>query len=75
MQLANLPATDRASLAHTPTKKKTSTGTQRGRPKATEVVAKTNRRMDEYYRKKPVQSDAAMPLLQAEEEKKQGEPS
>ena len=71
MQLANLTATDRASLVHTPTKKKkTPTGNMRGRPKATEVVAKTNRKMDEYYRKKPVQSDVAMPLINAEEEKK-----
>jgi hypothetical protein len=75
VQLANLTATDRASLVHTPTKKKAPTGNKRGRPKATEVVAKTNRKMDEYYRKKPVQSDATMPLLHAEEEKKQGEPS
>ena len=54
---------------HTPTKKKTPTGNKRGRPKATEVVAKTNRKMDEYYRKKPVQSDVVMPLIYAEEEK------
>ena len=60
---------------HTPTKKKTPTGNKRGRPKATEVVAKTKRKMDEYYRKKPVQSDVAMPLIHAEEEKKQGEPN
>ena len=70
MQLANLTATDRASLVHTPTKKKTPTGSKRGHPKATEVVAKTNRKMDEYYRQKPVQSDVAMPLIHAEEEKK-----
>ena len=60
---------------HTPTKKKAPTGNKRGRPKATEVVAKMNRKMDEYYRKKPVQSDATMPLIHAEEENKQGEPS
>ena len=71
MQLANLTATDRASLVHAPTKKKAPTGNKRGRPKAaTEVVAKTNRKMDEYYRKKPVQSDIAMPLTHAEEDKK-----
>ena len=56
-------------------KKKTPTGGKRGRPKATEVVAKTNRRMDEFYRKKPVQGDVEMPPSQVEEEKKQGEPS
>ena len=76
MQLAKLTATDRASLVHTPTKKKAPTaGNKRGRPKATEVVAKTNRKMDEYYRKKPVQNDVAMPLIHAEEEMKQDEPS
>ena len=71
VQLANLTATDRASLVHTPTKKKVPTGNKRGRPKATEVVAKTNRKMDECYRKKPVQSEVPMPLIHAEEEKKQ----
>ena len=53
---------------HTPTKKKAPTGNKRGRPKATEVVAKTNRKMDEYYRKKPVQSDVTMPLHHEKEE-------
>ena len=60
---------------HTLTKKKAPTGNKRGRPKATEVVANTNRKMDEYYRKKPVQSDAAMPLLHAQEEKKMVSPA
>jgi hypothetical protein len=59
--LANLTATDRASLLQTPVKKRTPTGGKRGRPKATEVVAKTNRKMDEFYRKKPVQDDVKMP--------------
>ena len=36
-------------------------------------MAKTNRKMDEYYRKKPVQSDVTMILIHAKEEKKQGE--
>ena len=61
MQLANLTATDRASLVQTPVKKKTPTDGKRGRPKATEVVAKTKRKMDEFYRKKPAQSDVEMP--------------
>ena len=73
--MANLTATDRASLVQTPVKKKTPTGKQRGRPKATEVVAKTNRKMDEFYRKKPVQGDVEMPPSQVEEGKRQGEPS
>ena len=38
-------------------------------------MAKTNRKMDEFYRKKPVQGDVEMPPAQVEEEKKQGEPS
>ena len=59
----------------TPTKKKAPKGNKRGRPKATEVVAKTKRKMDEFYRKKPVQSNAAILLLHSEEEKKQGEPN
>ena len=54
----------------TPVVKRAPTGNKRGRPKATEVVARTNRTMDEFYRKKPVQSDAQMPLLNREEEKK-----
>ena len=37
------------------------------------MVAKTNRKMDEFYRKKPVQGDVEMPPSQAEGEKKQGE--
>ena len=48
VQLANLTASDRASLVHTFTKKKAPTGNKRGRPKATEVVAKTNRKIDEF---------------------------
>ena len=59
----------------TPVKKKTPTGGKRGRPKATELVAKTNRRIDEFYKKKPVQGDVEMPPSQVEEEKKQEEPS
>ena len=38
-------------------------------------MAKTNRKMDEFYRKKPVQSDVEMPPTQVEEEKKHGGPS
>ena len=55
----------------TPVKKKAPTGNKRGRPKASEVVARTNHKMDEFYRRKPVQSDAVMPLHPVEEEKKQ----
>ena len=73
VQLANLTARNLASLVQTPVKKKAPTGNKVGRPKATEVIAKTNHKLDDYYRKKPVQSDAAMMLQHSEEEKKQGE--
>jgi hypothetical protein len=53
LQLANLTATSRASLVQTPAAKKTPTGNRRGRPRASEVIARTNHRMDEFYRKKP----------------------
>ena len=66
--MANLTATDRASLVQTPVKQKTPTGKQRGRPKAMEVVAKMNRKMGEFYRKKPVQGDVEMPPAQVKEE-------
>ena len=36
-----------------------------------EVAAKTNHKMDEYYRKKPVLTDAAMTNTHNEEEKKE----
>ena len=64
-----MTATDHASLVHTPTKKKAPTENKRGRPKATEVVAKTNRKVDEYYKKKPVQSDITMSVHHVEEVK------
>ena len=51
--------------------KKPPTGNGRGRPRASEVIARTNHKMDEFYRRKPVQSDAQMPLLSQEEEKKE----
>ena len=70
LQLANLTATDRASLVQTPVKKKAPTGNKRGRPMASEVVARTNHKMDEFYRRKPVQSEAQLPLLSQEEKKK-----
>ena len=46
LQLANLTATDRASLVQTPVEKKAPTGNRRGRPRATEVIAKTNHKVD-----------------------------
>ena len=50
--------------------KRAPTVNKRGRPKATEVVARTNHKVDEFYRRKPVQSDAQMPLVSREEKKK-----
>ena len=46
VQLANLTARSLASLVHTPAKKYASTGNKRGQPKATEVIAKTNHKVD-----------------------------
>ena len=54
LQLANLTATSRASLVQTPVVKKTPTGNRWGRPRASEVIARTNHKVDEFYRKKPV---------------------
>ena len=72
LQLANLTATSRATLVRTPVSKYVPTGNKKGRPTATAVVARTNHRVDEYYRKKPVQSDTQMSHPTQEEEKKQG---
>ena len=58
-------------MVQLPVKKMAPTGNKRGRPKALEVAAKTNRKMDEYYRKKPVQADVAMTHAHNEEEKKE----
>ena len=72
--MANLTARNLATLVHTPTKKKVPTGNRRGRPRATEVIAKTNHKVDAFFKKKPTQSDAQMPLVNQEEEKKQEAP-
>ena len=53
-QLANLIVTSRATLVRTPVPKHVPTGNKRGRPTASAVVARTNHKVDEYYRKKPV---------------------
>ena len=52
--MANLTATNMASLVQTTVAKKAPTGNRRGRPKASEVIARTNHRMNEFYKKKPV---------------------
>ena len=70
----SLTARNLATLVHTPTKKKAPTGNRRGRPRATEAIAKTNHKVDDFFRKKPTQSDAQMPLVNQEEEKKQEAP-
>ena len=69
--MANLSARNLASLVHTPTKKKAPAGNKTGRSRATEVIAKTNHKVDDFFRKKPAQSDAQMPLHPVEEEKQQ----
>jgi len=74
VQLANLTARNLATLVHTPTKKKAPTGNKRGRPRATEVIAKTNHKVNDFFKKKPTQSDAQMPLANQEEETKQEAP-
>ena len=71
LQLANLTATDRASLVQTPVVKKTPAGIKRGRPRATEVIAKTNHKVEHFFQKKTAQVDASMPLQPVEEEKQQ----
>ena len=58
----------------TPVVKRAPTGNRRGRPRAAEVIARTNHRNDELYRKKSVQSDSQMPILNQEEEKKEEAP-
>jgi hypothetical protein len=52
LQLANMTATNRASLVQTPVAKKPPTGNGRGRPRATEVIARTNHRVDQFFQKK-----------------------
>ena len=58
---------------HTPTKKNAPIGKKRGRPRATEVIAKTNHKVDDFFRKKAPQVNADRPIQQPEEEKKQPE--
>jgi hypothetical protein len=64
-----------ASLVHTPTKKKAPTGNKRGRPRATEVIAKTNHKVDQFFQRKAPQINADRPMQNPEEEKKQSVPS
>ena len=51
LQVANLTATNRVVLVQTHITKRAPTGNRRGRLKATEVVARNNHKMDEFYRK------------------------
>jgi hypothetical protein len=64
VQLANLTARNLASLVHTPSKKKAPTGNKRCRPKATEMIAKTNHKVDDFFRKKSPQVNADRPMKQ-----------
>jgi hypothetical protein len=75
VQLANLTARNLASLVHTPSKKKAPTGNRRGRPRATEVIAKTNHKVDDFFRKKTPQVNADRPMQQPEEKKQPEQPA
>ena len=75
MQLANLTARNLATLVHTPSKKKAPTGNKSGRPKATEVIAKTNHKVDQFFQKKTPLINADRPMQSPEEEKKESEPT
>ena len=68
---------DRQELGHSgpsPSKKKAPTGNKRGRPKATEVIAKTNHKVDQFFPKKTPVINVDRPMQEPEEEKKQSEP-
>ena len=58
----------------TPTKKYVPTGNKRGRPRATEVIAKTNHKVVDFFRRKATQVNEDRPMQQPEEEKKQEAP-
>jgi microcompartment protein CcmL/EutN len=60
-----------ASLVQTTVAKKAPTGNRRGRPTASEVIARTNHKVDQFFQKKTAQVDASMPLQPVEEEKQQ----
>ena len=61
-------------MVHTPTKKKAPTGNKRGRPRATEVIAKTNHKVDQFFQRKAPQNNADRPMQNVEEEKNQSFP-
>jgi len=75
VQLANLTARNLATLVHTPAKKYAPTGNKRGRPKATEVIAKTNHKVDQFFQKKTPVIIVDRPMQEPEEEKKENEPA
>ena len=50
------------------------TGNKRGRPKATEVIAKTNTKVDQFFRKKTPAINVDRPMQGLEEDKKESEP-
>ncbi len=75
VQLANLTARNLATLVHTPTKKKPSTGGKRGRPTAAAVIARDNHKLDTYYKKKTPAHNADRPMQHPEEAKELSEPA
>jgi hypothetical protein len=74
VQLANLTARNLATLVHTPMKKKTPTRNRMGRSRATEVIAKTNHKVDQFFQRKAPQINADWPMQSPEEKKKRSEP-
>ena len=75
VQLANLTSRNLATLVHTPSMKKAPTSNKRGRPKSTEVIAKTNHKVDQFFQRKTPLINADRPMQSPEEERKQSEPS
>ena len=70
-----MTARNLATLVHTPSKKYRSTGNKRGRPKATEVIAKTNTKVDQFFQRKTPVINVDRPMQDPEEEKKESEPT
>ncbi|MFN9906348.1 MAG: hypothetical protein ACK56F_09525 [bacterium] len=54
--MQNLTAQHRAKIVEVETQKHVPTGRPRGRPKATEKVAQTNHKVNEYFQKKNTKS-------------------
>ena len=75
VHLANLTVRNLATLVHTPPNKYAPTGKKRGRPKDTEVIAKTNTKVDQFFQRKTPVINADRPMQEPEEKKKESEPA